>query len=67
MTASLARIQKKGNLCKYGSIAALGGSVVSFVMLSGFFMWLLGLGLLGTSGYLFVKMMKFYAESGKRL
>lgn len=63
MTSSLAPIQRKGNYCKYGAIASGGGALACFITTH----WIIGLGLVGLGIFLFVKMIQFYAASGKRL
>ena len=55
-------LAKRGSLIKVGTIACLGGSILIFV----FFHWILGIVLLGCTGYLGWQLIKNYAERGKR-
>ena len=66
MTSSLAKKQKEGDRYKYGAIVSAGGSIASFIALSGGLMWLCGIGLLVLAGFMLKKTIQCYAESGKR-
>ena len=55
-------LAKRGSLLKFGTLACVGGGILSFV----FVHWLLGVLLLGGGAYLFWQLIKNFAERGKR-
>ncbi len=55
-------LAKRGSLLKAGTLVCLGGSIISFVLTH----WIIGLVLLGGTGYLGWQLIKNYAERGKR-
>ena len=59
-------LQKKGNMTIAGMLAAAAGGVASFIFLSGIPMWIIGIGLFVFAGSLFPKVLKNFAETGRR-
>ena len=59
-------LKKKGNMTIAGMLAAAGGGVASFIFLSGWPMWILGIGLFVLAGSMFPKVLKNFAETGRR-
>ena len=59
-------LQKKGNRTIAGMVAAGIGGIASFIFLSGPIMWIAGIGLLAFSALQFPKVLKNFAETGRR-
>lgn len=59
-------LKKKGNMTIAGMLAAAAGGVASFVFLSGLPMWIIGIGLFVLAGSMFPKVLKNFAETGRR-